>query len=408
MALITNGPTALDVNGSIGGTTFARSRAGPTARSRTGPGNPATAAQSAARSALSQISKSWQLLTTAERNAWNAAANTQWRTNRLDRLYRPTGYQYYQQCNLELINRDEPLLTLPPPGPGPTPNPLAAILPQIAASTTTALVIVTKGNQNPQSLLTLATTAPTAAGRLPPPQQLRNLTTFPPSVPLTPDVSSAYVAVYGSLPTATPYNLLAQFQAIDPSTGLRLPPQRQIVIVAGPAPSPMPTPSSSCSTAPALNPGIYYEFANDTVADQWVQLTATAGTTYQLAWLQSISTSTATLSAGTSCGSLTPIANLAATDTLIFTAESGLNYYVNSTPWASSGTWALTFAERVLPWPPELLADDQAQILTTQWPASVLTRDPGPQCSCNGIVLTNDTMRYSLTTTPAAGILTGE
>lgn len=62
MALIIPGPLIETISGSIGGTTFARSQAGPGVRRRTGPCDAGTDAELKARLVMSRVAKAWQQL----------------------------------------------------------------------------------------------------------------------------------------------------------------------------------------------------------------------------------------------------------------------------------------------------------------------------------------------------------
>lgn len=59
------------LSGSVGGTTASRNKGGPYFRVRGIPTDPRTAAQLARRAALASESARWQLLTTAQRDAWD-------------------------------------------------------------------------------------------------------------------------------------------------------------------------------------------------------------------------------------------------------------------------------------------------------------------------------------------------
>lgn len=84
MAVIMLGGGVTDIRGSIGGSTFSRSKAGNYIRSRKKPVNPRSNLQGERRAAASQLSREWgKTLTEAQRSAWRAYADdTNW-TNKL-------------------------------------------------------------------------------------------------------------------------------------------------------------------------------------------------------------------------------------------------------------------------------------------------------------------------------------
>lgn len=114
MALIKLGQIAADIRGSIGGTTFARNRAGAFARNRTKPINPSTVKQSDARSRFGGVSFAWAALTQVQRDAWQAVAATITRLNRLGETYVPTGRQMFLEVNNNAALVGDPLLTTAP------------------------------------------------------------------------------------------------------------------------------------------------------------------------------------------------------------------------------------------------------------------------------------------------------
>lgn len=114
MALIRSS-TISSISGSIGGTTYARNRGGAYARNRTVPINPNSIAQTRARSSLGTFSGSWSsVLTSGQRAAWAAFAETQTVLNRLGESITLTGQQAYVRSNTLLLLAEEAPVVAPP------------------------------------------------------------------------------------------------------------------------------------------------------------------------------------------------------------------------------------------------------------------------------------------------------
>jgi len=88
-------------SGSLGGTVYSHNRGGQYIRNRSTPTNPASAQQQVVRNALSALSNAWvNLLTDAQRTAWDVyAANTPL-TNRVGDLINVGGLGMYQRGNV--------------------------------------------------------------------------------------------------------------------------------------------------------------------------------------------------------------------------------------------------------------------------------------------------------------------
>lgn len=114
MALIRSS-TLSNISGSIGGTTYARNRGGAYARNRTVPINPNSSFQTRARSSLATMSGGWSsVLTSGQRSAWVAYAETQSVLNRLGESITLSGQQAYVRSNTLLELAGQPLVTAPP------------------------------------------------------------------------------------------------------------------------------------------------------------------------------------------------------------------------------------------------------------------------------------------------------
>lgn len=103
MALVVH-PEGTQVSGSIGGTTWSHNRYGAYKRNRSVPVNPNTARQVAVRNSVRGLMIRWNnILTQAERDAWDVyAANVAW-LNKLGQSVNLTGGSHYIRSNVPRI-----------------------------------------------------------------------------------------------------------------------------------------------------------------------------------------------------------------------------------------------------------------------------------------------------------------
>lgn len=88
-----------NIQGSIAGNTFTRTKAGPAIRNKVKPNNPASPAQMAQRERITRLSKSWQALTEEQRQSWVEAAKEQKTKGVCGNNIELTGHQYYVRVN---------------------------------------------------------------------------------------------------------------------------------------------------------------------------------------------------------------------------------------------------------------------------------------------------------------------
>lgn len=113
------------MSGTTGGQTFAFNRAGKYVRNWAKPTNPQTDVQTANRALFGFLSQAWGSLSPEEVNAWNMAAQTQSRTNRLGESYSMNGFTYFKSVNQNLITSGlETGLTTTPPAILDAPDPI--------------------------------------------------------------------------------------------------------------------------------------------------------------------------------------------------------------------------------------------------------------------------------------------
>lgn len=107
MAIIKYGPLASEVRGSIGGTTFSRSRAGAYVRKRTKPVFSNTKRRTPWLSRMPYVYHYWlNVLTDEQRQSWNTMGdNTEW-TNALGETYHPSGYNLWLRAQTLLLEAE--------------------------------------------------------------------------------------------------------------------------------------------------------------------------------------------------------------------------------------------------------------------------------------------------------------
>lgn len=108
-------PIISDARGSLGGTTFARNRAGVYTRARVAPTQPRTNSQQENRAAFATLTQSWRTLTQEQIAGWNTLAIGVTLTDTLGKNYTPSGMQLYISCNRNLTNIGRSTISEPPP-----------------------------------------------------------------------------------------------------------------------------------------------------------------------------------------------------------------------------------------------------------------------------------------------------
>jgi hypothetical protein len=102
MALIKFGGGVAGISGKIGGTVFARNKAGAYARNWAKPTSTPTAKQTVNRARFGNQSAAWGAVSVAKRDGWNAAAVAITLLNRMGEAYVPTGRQMFLSANNQL------------------------------------------------------------------------------------------------------------------------------------------------------------------------------------------------------------------------------------------------------------------------------------------------------------------
>jgi len=115
MAVTLFGGGVSDMRGSIGGTTFTRTKAGSISRQRVKPTNPQTTFQTDQRSILTELSQAWgQVLTQAQRDAWAVFGVNFPSTNKLGQAVILSGIQAFSRIGARLVSVGESYLANAP------------------------------------------------------------------------------------------------------------------------------------------------------------------------------------------------------------------------------------------------------------------------------------------------------
>ena len=115
MAKVAFGGGISNIQGSIGGNCFTRTKGGSAARNKVKPTNPSTPAQLAQRELITRLSKAWRTLTDNQRDAWAAAARTAKMKDRMGAVLELTGHQFYVKINtLRQRHSDSATASTPP------------------------------------------------------------------------------------------------------------------------------------------------------------------------------------------------------------------------------------------------------------------------------------------------------
>lgn len=119
MAKFTPGPAVAEVRGSVGGTTFTRTRYGAIMRVRTKPVVSGTSWAQNAKGRFTTGTQSWQGLTAAQKMSWNEWCQTNPVTGSLGEKQVLTGHVAYVGSHVRAAILGETPLTTPPIDPSP-------------------------------------------------------------------------------------------------------------------------------------------------------------------------------------------------------------------------------------------------------------------------------------------------
>lgn len=108
------GAIVVDGRGKIGGHVASKNRGGAYLRTKVTPSNPNTVAQAAARARITNLSKAFGSLTTAQINAWNSAVDEFAKTDIFGDIKKPSGLNLFVKLNSNLLEAGQSVLNTPP------------------------------------------------------------------------------------------------------------------------------------------------------------------------------------------------------------------------------------------------------------------------------------------------------
>lgn len=139
MASVKYGAGIIQMSGSLAGNVYARNRSGNYVRARTKPTNPNSARQVKVRAALSALTERWaDVLTGAQRTAWNLYASSVTMLNKLGESIHLSGFNHYIRSNMWALD-----LGIAPVDAGPTTFELPGTDPAFSVAVSEATQIVT-------------------------------------------------------------------------------------------------------------------------------------------------------------------------------------------------------------------------------------------------------------------------
>ena len=112
--IFTPGIAVGQMSGSVGGITASHNKGGPYFRNRAIPTNPNTAEQLAQRNRLATLSRDWQDLTQAQRDAWTEWARQNPITNALGNSILKSGHQSFVGLNSNILRAGSAAISVPP------------------------------------------------------------------------------------------------------------------------------------------------------------------------------------------------------------------------------------------------------------------------------------------------------
>lgn len=206
-----------DGRGKVGGHVVSKNRAGSYVRTKVTPVNPQTSYQLGVRNRLTGFSQGWSGLTQAQRDAWNAAVSDYARTDIFGDLRNPTGFNLFQRLNNNLAIAGVAQINTPP---------LPAAVGVVVASSLTAedgtvaesLSLVMAGNVPAGTYVKVMATAPQSAGKSFVKSEYRLVAVLDPAEATPYDLLAEYQAKFGSTGTAG-QKIFVKLEAINGTTG---------------------------------------------------------------------------------------------------------------------------------------------------------------------------------------------
>lgn len=189
------GMFAVQLSGSVGGTTAAKNRYGTYFKKKSHPINRKTTPQGNVRAFFSTLTKGWKSLTAPQRLSWTNAVENFKKSNSLAESIVLTGHQLYIAINRNLQTIAQTLLTTAPPVTTVTPLTAQAMVAGVGAAT----IVDTYAPAVPagQSMVIYAT-RPLSAGKRSNSQDYKIIGVFNAADVSPLDITTAYQTLYGT------------------------------------------------------------------------------------------------------------------------------------------------------------------------------------------------------------------
>lgn len=189
------GMFAVQLSGSVGGTTAAKNRYGTYFKKKSHPINRKTSSQSSVRAFLSTLTKGWKSLTPAQQNSWRNAVENFKKSNSLAESIVLTGHQLYIAINRNLQTISQTLLLVAPAVTTVAPLTAQAFVAGVGAGT----IIDTYAPAIPAGQsLALYATRPLSAGKFSNSQDYKLIGVFNAADVSPLDVTTAYQNLYST------------------------------------------------------------------------------------------------------------------------------------------------------------------------------------------------------------------
>lgn len=219
MASIQFGGGITNAVGSHAGTTFARNKGGPYMKAKPNGTKPQTELQRAIQAYASQVSKYWTYtLSDAERTGWNVFASTTPVINRLGQQNYISGQQMFMKLNTRLINTGNAVVATAPASTAVgTPTSVVPAATHGALGAIYGYLHTTGSGGSDKAQFWVS--PPMPPGRTTISSQLRLMTgTY--TLDVSQDITTAYKAVFGQLPTGAGQRVFMRGCVVNTATGI--------------------------------------------------------------------------------------------------------------------------------------------------------------------------------------------
>lgn len=114
MALIKKTALISEISGKLQGSVFAPSKHGTILRNQPGTAKEKTSSSDNVKANVAFLGRYWRRLTEQQMNDWKRSATSIELTNRIGKVYNPSGYNYFQSVNLKRVNNGKDVILTPP------------------------------------------------------------------------------------------------------------------------------------------------------------------------------------------------------------------------------------------------------------------------------------------------------